>query len=121
MSEQQHSILQLLNTKDAMNSKNLYKCTISEKLGSVVGTLCTWSNKSRKGSIEILVIRVIINESFLKHEVREMKDDEKYKLKQGNGQPVDQARSDADLLHNGNNLSKTLITRQKKHNTVENA
>ena len=48
-----------------------------------------------------------------------MKDDEKYKLKQGNGQPVDQARSDANLLCNGNNLSKTLITRQKNHSTVE--
>ena len=55
------------------------------------------------------MIRAIINESFLKHEVREMKDDEKYKLKQGNGQLVDQARSDANLLRNGNNLSKTLI------------
>lgn len=114
MSEQQHSIEQQINTKDATSSKNLYKRTTSEKLGSVIGTLCAWSNKSRKGSIERRVIRAIINESFLKHEVREMKDDEKYKLKQGNGQPVDQARSDADLLRNGNNLSKTLITRQKK-------
>ena len=40
MPEQQHSILQLLNTKDAINSKNLYKRTTTEKLGSVIGTLC---------------------------------------------------------------------------------
>ena len=57
MSEQQHSIMELLtNTKDTINSKNLYKRTTSEKLGSVVGTLCSWSNKSRKGSIERRVI-----------------------------------------------------------------
>ena len=77
--------MQLINKKDAINSKNVYKRTTSEKLGSIVETLCAWSNKSHKGSIERRVIRAIINESFLKHEVREIKDDEKYRLKQGAG------------------------------------
>ena len=101
------------------NSKtNPYERTTSEKLDSVIGTLCTWSNKSVKGSIERRVIRAVLNESFLKHEIREMKNGN-HKLKQGNGQPVEQARSDADLLRIGHKLSKTLITRQKRtDNTI---
>ena len=91
---------------------NPYKRTTSEKLDNVVTTVCTWSNQSCKGSIERRVIRAVLYESFLKHEIREMKDG-KHKLKQGNGQPVDQARSDADLLCVGHKLSKTLITRKK--------
>ena len=97
------------NDKSTENkSTNPYKRTVQEKLDSVVTTLCTWSNKNFKGSIERRVIRAILNESFLKHEIREMKDSD-LKLKQGTGQPVIQARSDADLLRVGKKLSKTII------------
>ena len=42
------------------------------------------------------------------------------KLKQGTGQPVIQARSDADLLRDGQKLSKTLIRQQQKNdNTIK--
>lgn len=42
------------------------------------------------------VLRALLNDLFLKHEIIEMKN--KYKLKFGNGQPKAQARADANTL-----------------------
>ena len=43
----------IMNVKSTQNlSQNQYTRTVQEKLESVITTLCTWSNKSRKGSIE---------------------------------------------------------------------
>ena len=89
-----------------------YVRTASEKVESVISCLCAWSNKSKKRSIERRVIRAILNESFLKHEIKDMK--KKHNLKQGNGQPVAQARSDAIMLSQGNQLKLKTITRQCK-------
>ena len=44
-----------------------------EKLGTVIKTLCDWSNKSQKRLIEWHVIRAILNESFLTHEIESFK------------------------------------------------
>ena len=96
------------------NSNNLYKCTASEKLDSVITTLCAWRNKSCKGSIEQRIIWAVKNESFLKHEVRIMKGG-KYKQINGNRQPVQQAStSDNDFLPQDCILTKTQTAWQKK-------
>ena len=94
------------------NKHNAFKRTPSEKLESVVSTLCSWSNSSRKRSIERRVIRAILGHSFLRHELTEMKDE--YKLKFGYGQPLVQARSDAELLRKGFRINLKTITRQNK-------
>ena len=45
--------------------KNLpFQCTEEDKLTSMIKTLCEWSNKSKKRTIERRVIRAILNESF---------------------------------------------------------
>ena len=89
-----------------------YVRTDSEKVESVISCLCKWSNKSKKRSIERRVIRAILNEVFLTHEIKDMK--KKHNLKQGNGQPVAQARSDAITLSQGKQLKLKTITRQCK-------
>ena len=91
---------------------NVYKSTSLEKLDSVVSTLCSWSNMSRKRTIERRVIRAILNDSFMQHEIKEMKNN--YNLKIGHGQPLAQARSDAELLRKGQKLNLKTITRQYK-------
>ena len=53
-----------------------------------------------------------MNKSFLKHEIKVMK--KKHNLKQGNGWPVAQARSDAIILSQGNQLKLKTIARQCK-------
>ena len=58
------------------------------------------------------MLRTLLNDSFLKHEIIEMKS--KHKLKFGNGQPKAQARADANLLRLGRKLNLTTITRQYK-------
>ena len=98
--------------KDLKEPNNPYKRTASEKLDSVVSTLCSWSNKSVKRSLERRVLRAVLNESFLRHEIVDMK--KNYNLKQGNGQPVEQARNDAKTLRLGNKLNLSTITRQFK-------
>ena len=42
-----------------------FQRTEEEYLTSVIKTLCEWSNKSRKRSVEHHVIRAILNEGFL--------------------------------------------------------
>ncbi len=100
------------NTTDTSNM-NSFKRTSSEKLGSVISTLCKWSNISKKRSIERRVIRAILNDAFLRHEIKEMKDGE-HALHFGNGQPVSQARDDGKLLRLGKKLNLKTITRQNK-------
>ena len=74
-----------------------------EKLDSVVKTLCNWSNLSKKRTIERRVIRAILYDSFMRHELKEMKDD--YGFKIGHGQPLAQAKTDANLLRQGKKLN----------------
>ena len=76
---------------------NLLKQTSSEKLDSVVSTLCKWSNVSKKRTIERRVICAILTDSFLCHEIKELKNGQ-YQLKLGNGQPVAQAQQDGIQL-----------------------
>ena len=60
-----------------------------EKLSTVIKTLCDWSNTSRKRLIEQRVIRAILNESFLTHEIESFK--QNHGLKQETSQAVQQA------------------------------
>ena len=77
---------QRIMKKDVVKEpNNPYKRSASEKLNSVVSTLCSWSNKSVKRSLERRVLRAVLNDSFLRHEIVDMK--KNYNLKQGNGQP----------------------------------
>ncbi len=57
-----------------------YHRTDQEKLGTVIDTLCDWSNKSKKRSIERCIKRSIITESFLTHEIQSFRDDKGLKL-----------------------------------------
>ena len=98
--------------KSAHGNKNAYKRTPMEKLESVVSTLCSWSNTSRKRTIERRVIRAILYDSFMRHELKQMKDD--YGFKIGHGQPLVQARTDGQLLRTGQKLKLKKITRQYK-------
>ena len=83
--------------------KNLpFQCTTEEKPISVIKTLCEWSNKSKKRTIERRVIRALLNEGFMTHEIKSFKDN--YGLKQETGQAVQQVRADAiDLSHGKKN------------------
>ncbi len=62
-------------TEDSSQNPKLHQHvrTESEKIESVISCLCAWSNKSKKRSIERRVIRAILNKSFLKHEIKDMK------------------------------------------------
>ena len=119
VSEENGSIQKNKNTKSNPKDTNMnsFKRTSSEKLGSVVSTLCKWSNISKKRSVERRVIRAILNESFLRHEIKEMKDGE-HKLRFGNGQPVSQAQNDGMLLRVGKKLNLKTITRQYKTDAI---
>ena len=88
---------------------NLFKRTSSEKLDSVVLTLCKWSNISKKRTIERRVIRAILTDSFLCHEIKEMKNGP-YQLNLLNGQPVAQAQQDGMQLRVGKKLNLKSIT-----------
>ena len=46
------------------DKNNVHYRTDEEKIGSVVSTLCAWSNKSKKRSVERRVLRAVLNESF---------------------------------------------------------
>ena len=86
-----------------------FKRTSSEKLDSVVSTLCKWSNISKKRSIETRVIRAILTDSFLRHEIKEMKNIP-YQFKLGNGQPFAQAQQDGMELRVDKQLNLKSIT-----------
>ena len=92
---------------------NSFKQTSSEKLDSAVSTLCKWSNISKKRSIERHVIRAILTDSFLRHEIKEMKNGP-YQLKLGNGQPLAQAQQDGMKLRVGKQINLKSITQQYK-------
>ena len=92
---------------------NSFKRTSAEKLDSVVSTLCKWSNVSKKRTIERRVIRAILTDCFLRHEIKEMKNGP-YQLKLGNGQSVAQAQQDGMQLRVGKQLNLKDITRQYK-------
>lgn len=98
--------------------RNRFERSPSEQLDSVNNTLSSWSNISMKRSVERRVIRAILNDSYLKHEVLRLK--QTYGLKQGNGQPVRQARKDADELRHGRRLNiKTIIRKCKDESIVQ--
>ena len=95
-----------------------YHRTDQEKLGTVIDILCDWSNKSKKRSIERRVIRSIITESFLTHEIQSFRDDNGLKL--GTGQAVQQSRLDAIELKHGRKLKLKVIKRQfRMDSTIE--
>ena len=98
--------------------KNLpFQRTKEEKLTSVIKTLCEWSNKSKKRTVERRVIRAILNESFLTHEIKSFRDG--YGLIQGTGQAVQQARADAIDLSHGKKIKLKVIKRQfRKDSTI---
>ena len=94
----------------ADNRHNLHYRPDEEKISSVVSTLCNWSNKSKKRSIERQVFCAVLKESFLTHEVKSFKST--YGLVQGTGQAIQQARTDAMDLSMGRKIKITQSTRQ---------
>ena len=97
----------------ADNQNNLHYCPDEEKISSIVSTLCNWSNKSKKRSIERQVLRAVLNESFLTHEVKSFKST--YGLVQGTGQAIQQASTDAMDLSMGRKIKITQSTGQCKN------
>jgi len=91
--------------------KNPYVRTLPEILDTVYTSLCLFSKKSKKRSIERRVVRAIIHDSFLSHEVKALK--KKYGLKLGNDANA-QARADALEMRQGRKLIIKTITRQNK-------
>ena len=60
---------QRMMKKDLKQTYNAYKRSASEKLNSVVCTLCSWSNKSVKWSLEQRLLQAVLNDSFLRHKI----------------------------------------------------
>jgi len=112
-----HLIKRMSQGFDTIKSQP-FRRSEEEKLSTVIKTLCDWSNKSRKISIERRVIRAVINESFLTHEIASFK--QCHGLKQGTGQAVQQARTDGIELSHGRKLKIKVIKRQFRNDTTIN-
>ena len=79
-----HRMCEGIGLADIQN--NIHYCPDEEKISSVVSTLCNWSNKSKKRSIERRVLRAVLNKIFLTHEVKSFKST--YGILQGIGQVI---------------------------------
>ena len=110
-------LLQKMNQGfDTYNSSLPYHRTDKEKVDTVSKVLCEWSNKSGRRTIERRVIRAILNESFLKNEIKSFR--EQHGLKQGTGRVIQQARADAIELSHGRRIKLSEIRRQQRKDTT---